>query len=277
MNPEFQYRIRERLDAIETMLPALEKDLLEMQQGNLNVETKSNHLDLVTLADHESEQRLVSFIQENFPEDGILSEEGASHQPSKEVTSFLWVIDPVDGTVNYANRLPGWGISIGLLYGEDIVGAIVSAPAHRERFRSIKGNGSTLNGRPIHVSEKTQFREGLVVTGFPYDRDRRAQPLCRAMENMLRLSGGVRRLGAAALDFCAVADGRFIGYYEMALKPWDYAAGLLIADEAGATITDFEGNPIDIFSSKGVLVSNKHVHKALQEAAAPMIEAAAIV
>ncbi|MEM1223225.1 MAG: inositol monophosphatase family protein [Verrucomicrobiota bacterium] len=276
MNPEFQYKICSRLDAIEAMLPALERDLLAMQQGDLGVQKKSNHLDLVTRADHESEQRLVRFIQENFPEDGILSEEGASHQPSKDTGSFLWVIDPVDGTVNYANRLPGWGISIGLLYADEIVGAIVSAPAYRERFRSIKGSGSSLNGNPIQVSEETQFREGLVVTGFPYDRDRRAAPLCRAMENMLKLSGGVRRLGAAALDFCAVADGRFVGYYEMALKPWDYAAGLLIAKEAGATITDFEGNPINIFTSKGVLVSNGHVHKILQEAAAPMNEAVAI-
>ncbi|MEM8867442.1 MAG: inositol monophosphatase family protein [Verrucomicrobiota bacterium] len=277
MDPQIISQTTERLDAIEQMLSALEARLLEMQQGDLGIETKTNDLDLVTMADHASEACLVGFLREHFPEDAILSEEGTASEGLREAESFLWILDPIDGTVNYANRLPGWGISIGLLCAGKIVGGIVSAPAHRERFRAVIGQGAQLNGGPIRVSSKTKLRKGLVVTGFPYDRDRRAKPLCQAMENMLRASGGVRRLGAAALDFCAIADGRFVGYYEMGLKPWDYAAGCLIATEAGATITDFEGKPINIFRSQGVLVSNGHVHADLQKAAAPMIEAAAMI
>ncbi|MFQ3226588.1 MAG: myo-inositol-1(or 4)-monophosphatase [Lentimonas sp.] len=266
-----------RLDAIESMLPELERMLLEMQQGDLGIDTKTTEVDLVTKADFASEQCLIEFIRTYFPEDGIVSEEGSQSVAEAERSiSFRWILDPIDGTVNYANRIPGWAISIGLLFDGEPVAGIVTAPALRERFRAIKGLGATFNGKPIRVNEKSSLREGLVVTGFPYDRAQRAAPLCAAMENMLRESGGVRRLGAAALDFCYVADGRFVGYYEMALKPWDAAAGSLIAREAGAQITDLAGEPYDLFANRGVAVSNGRVHAALVGAAAPMLDALAV-
>ena len=266
-----------RLDAIEGMLPELERMLIEMQQGDLGINTKTTEVDLVTKADFASEQCLIAFIRTHFPEDGIVSEEGSQSADEAERSgSFRWILDPIDGTVNYANRIPGWAISIGLLFNGEPVGGIVTAPSLRERFRAIKGQGATFSGKPMRVNTKTSLREGLVVTGFPYDRAQRAAPLCAALENMLRESGGVRRLGAAALDFCYVADGRMVAYYEMALQPWDAAAGSLIAREAGAQITDLAGEPYDIFAKRGVAVSNGHVHAALVKAAAPMLDALAV-
>jgi myo-inositol-1(or 4)-monophosphatase len=266
-----------RLDAIESMLPELERMLLEMQQGDLGIGTKTTEVDLVTKADFASEQCLIDFIRTHFPEDGIVSEEGTpSADESERSGSFRWILDPIDGTVNYANRLPAWAISIGLLFENEPVGGIVTAPALRERFRAIRGQGATLNGQRIQVNGKTSLREGLVVTGFPYDRAERAEPLCDALENMLRVTGGVRRLGAAALDFCYVADGRFVGYYEMALKPWDAAAGCLIATEAGAQISDMSGGSYELFANRGVVVTNGKVHTALVDAAAPMLDALAM-
>jgi len=120
------------------------------------------------------------------------------------------------------------------------------------------------------------LREGIVGTGFPYDRAQRAEPLSRALANMLRETGGVRRIGAAALDLCYVAAGRLVGYYEMSLKPWDSAAGSLIVEEAGGRISDMSGGPLNIFTSKGLAASNGLVHDALVSAAAPMLEAISI-
>ena len=272
-----QTDIVRRLDAIEGMLPELERMLIEMQQGDLGVDTKTTEVDLVTKADFASEQCLIDFIRKHFPEDGIVSEEGSqSVDEAERSVSFRWILDPIDGTVNYANRIPAWAISIGLLFEGEPVGGIVTAPSLRERFRAIKGQGATLNGQPIRVNSKTSLREGLVVTGFPYDRAQRAAPLCDALENMLRESGGVRRLGAAALDFCYVADGRMVGYYEMGLQPWDAAAGSLIAHEAGARITDLAGEPYDMFAKRGVIVTNGLVHDTLVEAAMPMLDALAV-
>jgi myo-inositol-1(or 4)-monophosphatase len=269
--------VRQRLDSIESLLPELECLLLEMQRGDLQIGTKTTAVDLVTKADFASERRLLAHLRQHYPLDGILSEEGSQRsEEAQRAQSFRWVIDPIDGTVNYANRLPAWAISIGLLYQNTVVGGIVTAPALGERFRAVEGEGATLNGRRIRVSSKSCLRDGLVATGFPYDRAQRAVPLCAALQNMLRESGGVRRLGAAALDLCYVADGRLVGYYEMALRPWDVAAGSLIAREAGAQISDLSGRTFDIFANQGLAVSNALVHAALLEAAAPMLDALAL-
>jgi len=277
MIPELVQQVTARLDRIESMLPDLESYLVELQQGELEIDSKLNDFDLVTQADLASEKRLVEFIREHFPSDGIVAEEGS--QDADEATrsdGFRWVLDPIDGTVNYANRLPMWAISIGLLHEGVQVGAIVSAPSLHLRYRAAKGQGATCNGRGISVNQKSPLAKGIVVTGFPYDRAKRAEPLCDALGNMLRTAGGVRRLGAAALDFCLVADGRFTGYYEMALKPWDCAGGTLIVREAGGRVTDLAGGDFDIFESQAVVATNGLVHEELIEAAAPLLRAIAI-
>ncbi|MEO0508335.1 MAG: inositol monophosphatase family protein [Verrucomicrobiota bacterium] len=266
--------VGERLNAIDAMLPELESELLEIQQGDLSVVTKSNSFDLVTKADTLCEGRLVDFIRERFSDDVILAEEGSSAASAEEAEDhFLWILDPIDGTTNFANGLPVWGISIGLMQHSEMVGGLVSAPGLSLRYRAVKGQGATCNGQTIHVNEKSGMADGIIATGFPYDRAKCAEPICRAMENMLRKAGGIRRWGAASLDFCFLADGRYTGYYEMGLKPWDYAAGSLIAKEAGARVTDFQGEPLNIFTSAGTVTTNGLIHEELLLAAEPMMEA----
>ena len=265
--------IQGRLDQIESILPALGKELLEWQSGDLGVLTKSNTFDLLTKADKASEARLVEFISQHFKDDVILAEEGSSASNAEEAGDrFLWILDPIDGTTNYANGLPVWAISIGLMQDSEVVSGIVFAPGMGLCYRAVKGGGATCNGEPIAVNKKASMGEGIIATGFPYDRAKRAEPICRALENMLREAGGIRRLGAAALDFCLLADGRYTGYYEIGLKPWDFAAGCLIAQEAGATVTDLQGNPLNIFASSGTVSSNGLIHDALKTAARPLIE-----
>jgi len=270
--------IQSRLDAIESLLDELGGELLDLQSQPLDIATKSTEVDLVTKADLHSEARLDGFIRNTFPDDLILSEEAdEADAPDPREDDFLWVIDPIDGTTNYANRLPLWSISIGLHRGGQTVGGIVAAPGLDLRYRAILGEGATCNGEFVHVNEKARLSEGLVVTGFPYDRAKRARHLAAAIEDLLSESVGVRRLGSAALDFCFVADGRMTGYYEMGLKPWDACAGALIATEAGARITDFTGGDHDIFASKGVVASNRRVHDELITiVSSPMSEAVAI-
>ena len=277
MSPDQLTAVNQRLDAIASILPELEQHLLALQAGELQIDSKLNSFDLVTQADVASEERLVGFIREHFPEDGIVAEEGSqSADEAGRDQAYRWVLDPIDGTINYANRLPIWAISIGLLHGAEQVGAIVCGPGLGLRYRAIAGQGATCNGKPIAVNEKATLGEGVVVTGFPYDRAKRVEPLCEAVGNMLRVAGGVRRFGAAALDFCFVADGRFTGYYEMSLKPWDLAGGSLIAREAGANVTDLRGDPLDIFRSSGAIVANPYVHAELLKEAAPILDAVAI-
>lgn len=267
--------VHERLDQIESILPSLGQELLDLQSGDLGIVAKSNSFDLVTKADTASETRLVAFISEQFGNDAILAEEGSPASLAEEAGKrYLWILDPIDGTTNYANGLPVWAISIGLMRHGEVVGGIVAAPGMSLSYRAVQGEGATCNGKSISVNRKASMGDGIIATGFPYDRAKRAEPICRALENMLRRAGGIRRLGAAALDFCLLADGRYTGYYEIGLKPWDFAAGSLIAREAGATLTDLQGEPLDIFKSAGTVTTNGLIHEELLQAAQPMIEAA---
>lgn len=269
--------VQERLHQIESILPSLGRELLELQSGDLGVVTKSNSFDLVTKADTASETRLVAFITEHFGKDAILAEEGSPASHAAEAGDrFLWILDPIDGTTNFANGLPVWAISIGLMREGEMLGGIVAAPGMGLSYRAVKGGGATCNGEPIAVNKKARLGDGIIATGFPYDRAKRAEPICRALQNMLLRAGGIRRLGAAALDFCFLADGRYTGYYEIGLKPWDFAAGSLIAQEAGAIVTDLHGDPLDLFKSSGTVSSNGLIHEELLHAAQPMVEAAAL-
>jgi myo-inositol-1(or 4)-monophosphatase len=273
---ELVQAIEARLAIIEGLLPALETELLDLQSKGYQTSTKTNSFDLVTEADLHSEKKIMAAIGQYFPEDGICSEESQTQtHPLATSDSFIWVIDPIDGTVNYANKLHHWGISVGILYNGTPVGGIVSAPALKLQYRAVIGKGATKNGSPIQVNPNKELSQGVVTTGFPYDRAHRAEPLSRALANMLKVAGGVRRLGAAAVDFCMVADGSLIAYYEMQLKPWDMAAGLIIAKEAGAQITDFNNQAVDPFKSHGVVVANPEIHRKLLPLTAPMLEAIA--
>ncbi|HKK17033.1 MAG TPA: inositol monophosphatase family protein [Opitutales bacterium] len=275
MQPDQIESVEDRLNRIQAILPPLGQELLELQSGDLDVLTKSNPFDLLTRADTASEARLVDFIGWHFADDVILAEEGSAASDAEDAGDrFLWILDPIDGTTNYANRLPVWAISIGLMRAAEVVGGIVYAPGMELCYRAVKGAGATCNGGSISVNAKSGMGEGIVATGFPYDRARRVEPICQTLANMLRRAGGIRRLGAAALDFCFLADGRYAGYYEIGLKPWDFAAGSLIAAEAGAKVTDLHGEILDIFNSHGVVATNGLIHEELLQATQPMIAAA---
>jgi len=199
---------------------------------SLTIETKSSRTDMVTNMDRWVEQTLVAAISESRPGDGFLGEEGTS-RPS--TTGITWVIDPIDGTTNFVYDLPGYSISVAAtIAGASIVG-IVHDPVRSERFRATLGGGATLNNKRINTGTSFDLSTALVATGFSYDSDRRRSQ-AEALVKVIPEVRDIRRMGGAALDLCALACGRVDAYYERGLSPWDIAAGVLIASEAGALI-----------------------------------------
>ena len=211
---------------------------------------------LVTEIDKKAERVIIDIIHRKFPHHSILAEESApqGHSSSK------WIIDPLDGTTNFAHHFPAACVSIG--FEEDgiiKVGGIWN-PFRGEWFWAERGKGASLNGKKIHVSKAKSLKESLLVTGFPYDRRERARYYLNFMEAFMMKTQGIRRLGSAALDLCYVACGRFDGYWEFKLNAWDQAAGALIAQEAGAQLSDFQGKPMSIYGSQ-TLATNGKIHR----------------
>jgi myo-inositol-1(or 4)-monophosphatase len=172
---------------------------------------------------------------------------------------YEWIIDPLDGTTNYAHHLPEFCVSIGLAREGDMVFGLILSPVIGEFFCAMQGEGATLNGRPIHVSGTNTVSESLLVTGFPYDLPPVIRVLMSRLERCILAAQGVRRLGSAALDLCYVACGRFDGFWEQNLAPWDTAAGMVIVQEAGGRVTDFSNEPFRI-EEKEILATNGHIH-----------------
>lgn len=214
-------------------------------------------VDLVTEMDLASENLIRKRIESVFPADGFLGEEKGGKDWK---TGRAWVVDPLDGTTNYAHGIPQFCVSVALcLCGEPIVGTVYR-PASDEMFSASKGNGAFMNGQPLHVSNESDLNETLAVTGFPYDRRNCIDLLMERLKIILNHVQGVRRFGSAALDLCMVASGRFGIFYETHLNPWDVAAGKLIVDEAGGRVSDFKGNamPLDageLLATNGILHS----------------------
>ena len=212
---------------------------LSMHQGLRGHDTKSSPTDVVTAADRASEQLLVEGIRSARPGDGILGEEGAADDGT---TGVRWVVDPVDGTVNYLYGLPQWAVSIGVeVDGATEVG-VVFDPAKDELWTAVRGRGAELNGAPLRCTAATDLSQALVATGFGYDARRRAAQAA-LLPTVLPAVRDLRRVGAGALDLCAVAAGRVDAYYEQGLSPWDMSAGLLVATEAGARVGGLDGAP----------------------------------
>jgi myo-inositol-1(or 4)-monophosphatase len=212
---------------------------LDMRLGVAVVLAKSSPTDVVTAADHAVEEQLVERLRRARPADGLLGEEFGSVDGTSGLT---WVIDPIDGTVNYLYGIPQWGVSIGVEDGDGAVVGVVYDPAKDELWQAVRGQGSTLNGRPLRCSTVTSLDQALVGTGFGYDSRRRAAQ-SKALPDLLPRVRDIRRLGAGSLDLCSVAAGRLDGYYEQSLSPWDLSAGTLIAREAGALVTGLRGKP----------------------------------
>ncbi|MBS1750755.1 MAG: inositol monophosphatase [Bacteroidetes bacterium] len=214
---------------------------------------------LVTEVDHASERAIFNVIQKNFPDHFILSEE------SGEIVTdspYKWIIDPIDGTINYANGIPICCVSIAVEYGEKIILGAVYNPFLDELFFAEKDKGATLNGKPIKVSAQTEVDHACLVTGFPYTYLNEPNGPLVVFEKLIRNGVPVRRLGSAAIDLCWVAAGRFDGFYEHKLNAWDSAAGFLIVEEAGGTITDFSGKYYSPYQPQ-IIASNGKIHDGL--------------
>ncbi|QTA80354.1 Inositol-1-monophosphatase [Desulfonema limicola] len=225
--------------------------------GNICHINKKGPLDLVTEADTGSEKEILKIICSHFPDHSILAEESGANQVKSD---YQWIIDPLDGTTNFAHQVPFFSVSIAFAIKGNIAAGIVFNPVTRELFTAVQGQGAELNGRAIKVSASQNLSESLLVTGFPYNFKEIFDLVISRFSRCLKASQGVRRLGSASLDLCYVACGRFDGFWEQNLKPWDTGAGFLIAKEAGAVITDFSGNPFSINMNE-ILASNGNIHK----------------
>lgn len=239
------------------------KILKKYWQKVSSIQDKDVPGNLVTEADKESEKIIVQIIKKNFPEHSILAEESGLEQLGQ--SDFLWIIDPLDGTVNYAHNHPMFAISIALAFKGEIVLGVIFNPIYEQLFTAVKGKGATLNGEKISVSSIASLDKSLLATGFAYDRRTVAETNYAEFCYLTHLSHGVRRCGAASLDLAFVAAGRLDGYWERGLKPWDMAAGLLLVREAGGLVSDYNETPIKLESGR-ILATNGKIHHALSQA-----------
>lgn len=224
----------------------------------LHIEEKSAK-DLVTEADREAEAAIVAVIQARFPEHNILAEEGVYPQTA---SPFRWIIDPLDGTTNFAHTFPWFAISIALENAGEIILGIVYNPIYEELFVAVKGQGATLNGQPLQVSAINRLDRALLATGFAPASTTTAANNFDHFMRFQEKAQACRRPGAASLDLACVAAGRFDGFWEMKLKPWDTAAGMLLVTEAGGRISNFDGAPFTPDQLE-CLASNGRIHNAM--------------
>jgi myo-inositol-1(or 4)-monophosphatase len=215
-------------------------------------------VDLVTEVDEQAEQVIKEILLGAFPSYGMLAEEGG-WLPGEE--NARWIVDPLDGTTNYAHGLPIFAVSIALERAGEVVLGMVHDPMREETYVAQRGGGATLNDEPIRVSDTDESNQALIATGFPYDRDRMPEAL-DLFGRFAVLTRGMRRLGSTALDLCYVASGRLDGYYERGIWAWDIAAGSLILEEAGGKVTDYRGRELDL-EGREIVASNGTLHPAM--------------
>ncbi len=222
---------------------------------------KSSDIDLVTIADTQSEKYIIDKIKSTFPKHDIIAEESDLINNSSK---YRWVVDPLDGTTNFIHNLPIFAVSIGLQYNKETIIGVVYNPAVDKCFYAEKNKGAKLNSEYINVSSTNTLSKSLLVTGFPYIHDARYEKGFDLFKKFYSKTQGVRRLGAAALDFCFVAMGRFEGFWEFGLQPWDVCAGEIIVKEAGGKTSDWDNSPTP-FSGERILASNGHIHSNMLE------------
>jgi myo-inositol-1(or 4)-monophosphatase len=232
--------------------------------------TKTSPTDVVTVMDERSEALLRDLLLGERPDDGLLGEEGGGRAGT---TGITWVVDPIDGTVNYLYDLPAYAVSVAAVTGDmqggddwEVLAGCVHNPANGETFTATRGGGAYLDGRPLHVNDVTDPAQALVATGFGYDAERRRQQ-AQVVAVVLPQVRDIRRLGSAALDLCQVACGRVDAYFERGLQPWDMAAGTLVAREAGAVVSGLAGTPP---GERFALAAAPALHAALEGILAPM-------
>lgn len=246
----------------QTLIDATNAGARVLQQyfnGSFEITSKSMTNDLVTQADKEGEDAIIHTIRQQFPEHQFLCEESGECIMDSNIK---WIIDPIDGTVNFAHGIPICCVSVAVEQdGKMIMGAVYN-PIMNEFFLAEKGKGATLNGKPITVSSKNDFLKSCLVTGFPYSYLNKENGPVQVLDRMLRMGIPVRRLGSAAIDLCWVAAGRFDGFYEAKLNAWDSAAGYLIVEEAGGKVTDYNGDTYSPYQPS-IIATNGIIHNDL--------------
>jgi myo-inositol-1(or 4)-monophosphatase len=240
--------------------------LMDFFHQHVKIEYKGE-VDLVTVADRQSEALILQRIRARWPSHDILGEEGGLHDQGSE---YRWYVDPLDGTTNFAHGYPVFCVSLAVEHKGKRIAGVVYDPTRDELFSAELGAGAYLNGERIHVSKTANLAESLVATGFPSHK-RHKNPNIFFYHQITLRTHGVRRAGSAALDLCSVACGRFDGFWEFNLNPWDTAAGVLIVEEAGGIVGDFRGGPFDI-GSRETLASNGLVHEAMLREFAAIFE-----
>jgi myo-inositol-1(or 4)-monophosphatase len=240
------------------------QELKKFFNGKFSISHKEGINNLVTEADFASDKAIMAVIKSAFPDHGIVSEESVEKVSSSD---YKWIIDPIDGTVNFANGIPICCVSIGLEYkGEMLMGTVYN-PNIGEFFFAEKGKGATLNGKEISVSSKTHLVTSCLVTGFPYTYLENPNGPLEVFSKLIKKGIPVRRLGSAAIDLCWVAAGRFDGFYEHELHAWDSAAGFLIVEEAGGKVTNLKGEKYVPYEH-GIIATNGKIHDELQKVVA---------
>lgn len=219
-------------------------------------------INLVTEMDMRSERCVVETLRSAFPDHAIIAEEGTR---ILNESGYTWIIDPLDGTTNYAHGYPCFSVSIALEHRSEVIAGVVYDPMREELFSARKGAGAFLNGKQLRVSPVDTLIKSLLATGFPYDRKESEKNNLNYFHDLLMASQEVRRDGSAALDLCFVAAGRFDGFWELKLKPWDIAAGSLIVREAGGTVSDLAGNAVAL-DAEEIVASNGSIHHQMVEA-----------
>lgn len=237
------------------------KEILRFFNGEFKISNKEGVNNLVTEADHAAEKAIIEVIHKHFPGHQVLGEE--SGETARE-SEYKWIVDPIDGTVNFAHGIPLNCVSIAIEHNKSIIMGAVYNPHLNEFFFAEKGKGAFLNDKPIRVSEQEQAIKACLVTGFPYTYINIPNGPLEIFERFIRKGVPVRRLGSAAIDLCWVACGRFDGFYEHKLEPWDSAAGYLIVEEAGGKVTDLAGNPFSVYQHK-LLATNGKIHDEMVE------------
>jgi len=217
-------------------------------------------VDLVTRFDRLSQDMIFRRLSAAFPDHGFLAEEGLSLEGTSELR---WIFDPLDGTTNFAHTFPVFCVSIALEKAGSVILGVIYDPTRDELFEAVRGQGARLNGRPVQVSGVAELGKALLATGFPYDVRTSRVNNVREFGDFVVRAQAIRRCGSAALDLCYVACGRFDGFWELKLKPWDVAAGALIVEEAGGTVSDFDGGPFDS-SAERALASNGLIHEEMK-------------
>ncbi len=226
------------------------------------IDFKSCQNDLVTIADKKSEEKIITIIKTYFPDHAILGEETGCHRETE--SEYLWVIDPLDGTTNFAHNFPHFAVSIGLVRNNKIIMGVVYDPCKNELFWAAEGNGAFLNSEEIKVSATVELKKSLLATGFAPMKEHDLDENLALFKKFMLNSQAIRRPGAAALDICYVACGRLDAFWELKLNPWDVTAGACIAKEAGGEVTNYYSNDFDIYK-KSIIVSNTILHDRMKE------------